>query len=159
MSEFELVVPPKENIFARIIHIETTQKNVGYFQRAVVRKVMNCLNNTLQDAAFEIAIAKTLYDGPGGYRLMSYGRVTGMGPQELSNYKITIKKRYEEWCRAMAKNPETLAITLAFCQDEDSIDVIRKRHRISEHRATWRLICALNEYSIRAGWGSQIREP
>lgn len=154
----EITIPPEGNVFGRIIRVEATRGNVEYYQRAVVVNVLAKMNNTLQDCSVEIALAKAMFDLTGGYRTMGYGRVKGMTREDYSAYMMDVKRKYTEWNKSMQKTPATLAIVKSFCQDEDSIDSIRKKHRISERRALWRLIWGLNEYSILAGWGNQIGE-
>lgn len=156
-TDFPIVIPPKQNTDAEIMHRATDQKNVGFFQRRAVASLMASLNDTLQDAAMEICLAPSVYMNPGKFRMMNYGRVSGMGPADLSAYMLDMKKKYEEWCRLlMARSPMALSICKRVCQEEHSLDVIRKDERISEKTALRLLQYGLNEYSIIAGWGDQI---
>ena len=87
---------------------------------------------------------------------MSLTKSNGRGLEDWTHRQIDIKQRYDDWLIALKSCPRTVGICKRFCQDEQSIDEIRKHYRISERRALWGLIWGLNEYSIRAGWGNQI---
>lgn len=153
----DILVPPKQNYAGRVIHIETTQKRVGFFMREVVHRVVQAMSGPLQDAAVEIGMSKKLQDNPGFYRMMKYDRISGMAPEELKAYQIDILARYGRWRDNLLKeSPQTLNMVTSFCQEEESIDSLRKRFHISERKAKWRLIYGLNEYSVLAGWGNQI---
>lgn len=151
-----IVIPPVQNKEAAVIRRETTQTNIGYFMRKVVRDTLAKTNDTLQDAAIEIAIGRTLYDNPGGFRMMSYGRIKGLSQEDLKAYQITIKKRYEAWHGALKDRNEVILLVKEICQDEKSIDFVRKEFKISEKTAFQWLQEGLNEYALIAGWGNQI---
>lgn len=128
-----------------------------FFQRKAVHDLMAQLNNTLQDAMVEIAIAPQLYDNPGSFRMMNYGRVSGMSAGDLTAYQLTVKKTYQDWCKRLTTySPTSLSIAKRVCQEEQSINQIRTGEYISEKTAVRLLQYALNEYSILAGWGNQI---
>lgn len=156
MQNLEIVIPPSQNKDASIFRGEATKSNVGFFRRAVVQKALSNLNNVLQDAAVEIGIAQHLYGGNVGYRVMNYGRVSGMGREDLSAYQIDMKKRYERWHVAMKDNPQTLEICKRFCQNEESVNSLKLDFGITERRVIIRLQYALNEYALIAGWGNQL---
>lgn len=154
----EVIIPPDQSKAAQVVRIEATQKNIEYFQRACVREVLSKLNNQLQDAALEIAKARYMYDvqGAGRYQTVNLANARGYSGGEWGAYMLTILNRYDVWKKGMQKNPQTLSITLNFCQHEISIDALRKFHRISERLTLKRLQWGLNEYAIIAGWGNQI---
>lgn len=159
MSAENLVIPPVGNIYARIKRVEATRGNIEYFQRAATANVLEKMNNTLRDCAIEISEAKYIYalQGHRSVKTMQFihtGR--GSGSDEWSARQVDIKKRYDAWHKILKGNIRTIGICKRFCQDEESIDSIRKVYRISERRALWGLIWGLNEYSIISGWGNQI---
>lgn len=130
-----------------------------FFRRKVIHELMGDMPGPHQDAMVEIAIAKRLIDNPGFFRTMSYGRVSGMSADELSNWQIDVNKRYGEWRRQLyGYSPIALSICTRVCQDEDSIDQIRNDEHIDWGTAYKLLHYGLNEYSIISGWGDQIKK-
>lgn len=158
MMQTEIIAPPIGNIYGRIAIIEGKRGSIRYYRRAAIANVFDRLNHTLQDCAMEISKAKFIYDlqGAGRVRTMSLTKSNGRGLEDWTHSQIDIKQRYDDWLIALKSCPRTVGICKRFCQDEQSIDEIRKHYRISERRALWGLIWGLNEYSIRAGWGNQI---
>lgn len=173
MKDFPIVIPPKENKSAEVVHVQATRSNVEFFQRKAVAKIMAQLNPSLQDAAMEICLAPQVYENPGKYRAFGYGRVAGMSPAELSAYMLDVKQRYEEWMsrmnglkpfkvfmasgKPMYVMPQVpRSVCLRMCQMEESVDHVARSEKIG-HMTTIRFLQAgLNEYSIIAGWGNQI---
>lgn len=169
IKEFPLVVPPKQNRDADIIHVKASRSNVEFFQRKAVANVMEQLSPTLQDAAIEICLAPQVYENPGKYRMMNYGRVSGMSPAEVTAYMLDVKKRYEDWRKRMASDKplkvsmsngkpmfvpaqKALSVCVLVCQEEKSVDAITKSSNMS-HTTVIRLLQAgLSEYSIISGW-------
>lgn len=129
-----------------------------YFQRKVVHDLMASLHDTLQDAMVEIAIAPRLYDNPGFFRTMSYGRVAGMKAADLNDYQIQVKKNYQDWCNTLMRYNSGMALSIArrISQEEQSVHEIRMAENISPKTVIRLLQYGLNEYSIIAGWGDVI---
>lgn len=151
-----LIIPPRENVGGSIVVQKQDQKHEGILRRKSTADLLKDLNNTLQDAVLEITMAPRIYEVP-GYRLMSYGRVSGMSPAEVSAWKLDLKKRYEAWrVHMMRRSPLSLSICVRVCQDEEPISVIRKQERMGQGRAIAHLQDALNEYCLLSGWGNQI---
>ncbi len=169
MKEFPIVIPPKQNMEAEIVHVKASRGNVEFFQKKSVAKVMASLTPTQRDAAMEICLAPQVYQNPGKYRAFGYGRVAGMSPDELSAYMLDVKARYEEWRKRMASEKpiriimkngrplfviaqKALNICLGICQEEKSVDALAKNENIGHETALKILQAGLNEYAIHAGW-------
>lgn len=132
------------------------RKARAFFMRKTTERLLKELNGTLQDAMVEIAQAKLLYGSQGNARSMNFGSVSGRPLEDLTAWQIDLKDRYEKWRKDMfGFSPVALSICIRVCQDEDSLESIRKDERMSWHTANHLLKYGLNEYSITAGWGNQ----
>lgn len=148
-------IPPQENKPAKIIITQPTRHRVMMCYRAATINVLDRLSHGLQDAHREIAMVRRFYDQTGGYRTSSYDRVRGANRDDVSNYIIDIKNRYERWLNFMRDDQSTISVVRMFCQDDLSLNQIKKYHRISAEKAFKVLKNGLNHYAILAGWGDQ----
>lgn len=161
-DKFPIINPPVQNPDAAILHRETDQKNIGYFQRKVIANLLSNLNNTLQDAAVHIGDAPQLYDAPGQYALMHFSRITEEGrgggpawtPEDLQNFIIKRKALYTAWRKDCPPMP--ISVCERVCQQEISLRQIAFEERFRRSEALALLQYGLNRYAIVAGWGDQI---
>lgn len=136
------------------------RKERAFFMRKSTKNLMDKLTSYMQDAMVHICLAKQFYESPAGYRsmnLMASGG--GMSNEDLTNFQLHVKKNYEEWRGVLFQlSPMGLSIAERVCQDEESLESIRKGERMSHGTAEKLLHFALNEYCHIAGWGEQIKK-
>lgn len=157
MDEFAIIKPPKENPEAEIVCRKTDQKHIGGFQRRTVVRLLSLLNDTLQDAWSEIAKYPQIEGLEGRIKTAKLSPSGGGGYQELKQWELDLKARYEAWNAHMYQySIVARSVCKRVCQDGESPHAVRQAERMDERTVVKLLQYGLNEYSILSGWGDQI---
>ena len=161
MSEFPVVIPPKQNPEAQIIHIKDDGRTTTEcFRRSYVVRTLAKFNETLQNAAIKINEGPKLYQAYARYGMFTYGNVYGRGPDDIPEFLIEKwareKQVYEAWHKRMLRYPLAYSLALRFCQDETTIKALRRAENLTDTTVFALIQFALNQYAVIAGWGDQI---